>query len=149
MSDVLARLAAWVSEQPPLLGGAVAPPPGEKATDGLGATAAAGPRVAGQEEAYELLVEAIYEGYLLHYGKPRTVAPDGEDLRLLAGDALYAMGLERLAGLGDLEAVSELAGVIAGCARAHAAGRPDLATAVWEDGARAVGHGRGPSPGPS
>ena len=30
--------------------------------------AAAGPRAAGRREEYELLVEAIYEGYLLHYG---------------------------------------------------------------------------------
>ena len=29
------------------------------------------------------------------------------DLRLLAGDYLYALGLERLAGLGDLPAVRE------------------------------------------
>ena len=45
------------------------------------------------------------------------------DLRLLAGDALYALGLARLAELGDLPAVAELADLIALCARAHARGR--------------------------
>ena len=34
------------------------------------------------------------------------------DLRLLAGDALYALGLSRLAEAGDLEAVAELADLI-------------------------------------
>ena len=39
--------------------------------------AAAGPRVEGAAE-YELLVETIYEGYLLHYGAPRAaVFPRG------------------------------------------------------------------------
>jgi hypothetical protein len=142
VSDVLERLADWVSEQPPLLGRAVAAPPRAARTPGPGAAAAAGPRAAGHEDAYELLVEAIYEGYLLHYGAPRTVTPQDDDLGLLAGDALYAMGLERLAGLGDLEAVSELADVIALSACAHAGGRPDLAAAAWEAGAHAVGHGR-------
>ena len=34
------------------------------------------------------------------------------DLALLAGDYLYALGLERLAALGDLEAVRELSDLI-------------------------------------
>ena len=57
-------------------------------------------------------VEAVYEGYLLHYGEPRAFAGMDDDLRLLAGDALYALGLERLAQAGDLEAVAELADLI-------------------------------------
>ncbi len=55
-----------------------------------------------------LLFEAIREGYLLHYGDPRLLDGADPDLRLLAGDYLYAVGLERLAALGDLEAVREL-----------------------------------------
>jgi len=47
--------------------------------------AAAGPRAEGRREEYELLVEAIYEGYLLHYGTPRVVRPPEADLALLAG----------------------------------------------------------------
>jgi hypothetical protein len=141
VSDVLARLAAWAGEQEGLVGHVRAHAPPEDPGPGLGAVAAAGPRAAGDEADYELLVEAIYEGYLLHYGAPRAIRPDGEDLALLAGDALYALGLQRLAALGDLEAVSELADVIALSARAHAGGTPDLAAAAWEAGARAVGYG--------
>ena len=63
------------------------------------------------------------------------------DLALLAGDRLYALGLARLAALGDLDAVAELADVIALCALAHAEGEPTLADAAWEAGARAVGWG--------
>jgi hypothetical protein len=105
---------------------------------------ATGPRVDGHAADYELLVEAIYEGYLLHYRTPRIVRPAEEDLGLLAGDRLYALGLARLVKLGDIEAVAELADVITLSALAHAGDRPDLADAVWMAGARAVGWG--PSP---
>lgn len=145
MSDVLERLAGWASEQEGLAGHVAVDPRAQDGHARPGAIAAAGPRAAGHEAEYELLVEAIYEGYLLHYGAPRAVRPDGEDLALLAGDALYAMGLQRLACLGDLEAVSELADVIALCARAHAAGDTDLAAAAWSAGAHAVGHGSTPA----
>src|SRR5471030_2010787 len=63
--------------------------------------AAAGPRADGARAEYELLVEAIYEGYLLHYGVSRVVSHADPDLALLAGDRLYALGLERLVALGD------------------------------------------------
>ena len=98
-------------------------------------------RRGGREADYELLVEAIREGYLLHYAPGRVVRPDDPDLALLAGDRLYALGLARLAALGDLEAVAELADVISLGAQAHAAGDAELAEAVWEAGARAVGWG--------
>jgi hypothetical protein len=103
--------------------------------------AAGGPRAAGRREEYELLVEAIYEGYLLHYGAPRVVRVPEADLRLLAGDQLYAIGLARLVALGDTPAVAELADTITLSALAQGAGRPELAEAVWEAGARAVGWG--------
>ena len=92
------------------------------------------------------LVEAIYEGYLQHYGEGRVLQPDDPDLALLAGDRLYALGLAMLAELGDLEAVEILAGVISRTAQAHAEGDPEAAQAAWEAGARAVGHGRGGVP---
>ncbi len=104
-------------------------------------TAAAGPRAQRAREEYELLVETIYEGYLLHYGDGRVVAPAEADLGLLAGDRLYALGLARLVALGDTEAVAELADTITLGALAQAAGEPELARAVWEAGARAVGWG--------
>jgi hypothetical protein len=103
--------------------------------------AAAGPRTDGESERYELLVEAIYEGYLLHYGEPRVVASPEADLRLLAGDQLYAIGLAQLVALGDTAAVAELADTITLSALAHGAGEPALAEAVWLAGARAVGWG--------
>jgi hypothetical protein len=61
-----------------------------------------------------------------------------EDLALLAGDRLYALGLERLAALGDLDAVAELADLISVCARSHAEERPDVADTAWSEGVRAV-----------
>ena len=93
---------------------------------------------------YGELVEAIHEGYLLHYAEPRVVRPDDPDLALLAGDRLYALGLARLAELGDLDAVAQLADVISLAAQAHAEGDIDRAEAIWAAGARAVGHGSGP-----
>jgi hypothetical protein len=105
------------------------------------AIAAEGPRAAGRREDYELLVEAIYEGYLLHYGEPRVVRVPDADLRLLAGDRLYAVGLARLVALGDTRAVAELADTITLSALAQGAGSVKLADAVWQAGARAVGWG--------
>jgi hypothetical protein len=103
--------------------------------------AADGPRAEGRREEYELLVEAIYEGYLLHYGKPRVVLVADADLRLLAGDRLYAIGLARLVALGDTVAVAELADTITLSALAQGAGEQGLAAAVWAAGAHAVGWG--------
>jgi hypothetical protein len=143
--SALRRLAALLREEGGPLAAAVAAP--DPRTDGagrLGALAAAGPRAEGREDDYELLVEAVREGYLLHYagsGHARVVRTDDPDLALLAGDRLYALGLARLAELGDLEAVRELADVISLSARAHAAGDAPLAQAVWEAGAVAVGWG--------
>lgn len=103
--------------------------------------AADGPRAAGREEEYELLLEMILEGSLLHYGRPRVVTTPDPDLALLLGDQLYALGLARLAALGDLEAVAELADVISLLAQADAAADAELGVAVWEAGAAAIGWG--------
>jgi hypothetical protein len=139
--SVLDRLASEVRSRGGLLASEVSP----ASADGrLGAVVAAGPRAAGNEDDYALLVEEIHEGYLLHYGAGRVVTPEDPDLSLLAGDRLYALGLARLAELGDLEAVSELADVISLTAQAHAEGDPARAGAVWEAGVRAVGDGPPP-----
>jgi hypothetical protein len=82
------------------------------------------------------VLEAVYEGYLMHYGEPRAFSGMDPDLRLLAGDALFALGLSRLAELGDLEAVTELADLISLSARAHAEGHPETASALWLGSAR-------------
>jgi hypothetical protein len=78
-------------------------------------------------------MEAVYEGFLMHYREPRAFDPKMDpDLRLLAGDALYALGLERLARTGDLPAVAELADLISLCAQAEAEGRPEAIEPLWE-----------------
>ncbi len=111
--------------------------------DGTGAPqlASTGPRAAGRQGEYELLLEMIYEGSLLHYGRARVVRTDDPDLALLLGDQLYALGLARLAALGDLEAIDVLADVISSLAQAHAEGAPERAEAIWEAGAIAIGWG--------
>lgn len=87
---------------------------------------------------YALLVEAIREGELLHYATGRVLAPEDPDLALLAGDRLYALGLARLAELGDLDAIAALADVIADSARAYAEDRPRDAAAAWDAGLRRI-----------
>jgi len=85
------------------------------------------------------VLEAVYEGYLMHYGRPRAFTGMDPDLCLLAGDSLYALGLSRLAANGDLEAVGELADLISNAARAQAEGRSDDADRLWLRTARALG----------
>jgi hypothetical protein len=114
---------------------------GDGAIGGPAQLAAAGPRAAGARAEYELLIEAIYEGYLLHYGTPRVARTSDRDLGLLAGDRLYALGLARLVALGDIAAVVELADTITLSALAQGADTPELADAVWTAGARAIGWG--------
>jgi hypothetical protein len=77
------------------------------------------------------VVEAIYEGWLMHYGRPRAFERMDDDLRLLGGDALFALGLERLADEGDIDAVAELADLISLTARAVAEDHHELAEALW------------------
>ena len=115
--------------------------PGNGGPPGPPQIAAGGPRAAGHEAEYELLLEMILEGSRLHYGTPRVVHTDDPDLALLLGDELYALGLARLAALGDLEAVDVLADVISQIAQANAAGDPERAAEIWEEGARVVGWG--------
>lgn len=144
MSDALARVAELVSEQGGLLADAVVPPPvGDPPAHGP--LAAAGPRAAAHAAEYELIVELIREGYLLHHERGRVVAPAEADLALLAGDQLYALGLARLAELGDLAATAALADVISLTSQARIRGQGDLAEAVWEAGAAEVGWGASPA----
>jgi hypothetical protein len=103
--------------------------------------ASGGPRAAAHAGEYELLLELIYEGYLLHYSAPRLLRASDRDLGLLAGDRLYALGLARLIALGDVVAVAELADVITLTALAQGAGRTELAAAIWDAGALAIGWG--------
>jgi hypothetical protein len=108
------------------------------------------------EPAFALGVETIYEGYLLHYGRPRLFAPADGDTALLLGDYLYAHGLVRIAATGRVEAVHDLAELISLCAQARAGGGPGeaqawaataarLGTDGLEDARRALREDRDPS----
>jgi len=84
------------------------------------------------------VLEAVYEGYLMHYGESRAFAVEDRDLCLLGGDALYALGLSRLAEAGDIEAVAALAALITASARAHAEERGAEVDALWRAAATAL-----------
>lgn len=135
------RVAAALRAERSLLVDALVEPP---ADDALARRAGAGPRAAAAPDDYALVVAAVREGYRLHYGEGVVVRPDDPDLALLGGDRLYALGLARLAELGDLDAVAELADLISLCAQAHArdgAAGAELADAAWAAAVRAIGHG--------
>ena len=92
-----------------------------------------------RHEDYDHLLGDIADGARLHY-------QDGSqdpDLALLQGDYLYARGLERLADLGDLEAIGHLAEAISQVAQAQAAGDPGRAAAAWRAGVARVRSGAG------
>lgn len=126
-ADALKTLASQLRSEDTVVSPHVADPSEPAA---LGALVSAGAAAADDPAAYALVIESVREGYLLHYGEPRVIVGADADLRLLAGDYLYAIGLERLAGLGDLPAVRELSDLISIGAQLHADGdsqRPDPA----------------------
>jgi hypothetical protein len=98
----------------------------------LGSRVAVGPRAAAAPAEYALAIEAIREGYLLHYDESRLLAGHDPDLALLAGDYLYALGLDRLAQLGDAAAVAVLADLIGRCAQLHTEQRAAEVPAHWQ-----------------
>lgn len=142
MSDGLQRLRAVICDDDGLLAATVGTRPGlAPAEPDHAATAAAGGRAAAHSDEVQLAVSAVREGHELHYGQPRALLIAEPDLALLAGDRLYALGLERLAAVGDLAAIAELADIISLVAQAHAAADPALAEAVWQAGSAAIGWG--------
>jgi hypothetical protein len=138
MSEVgtaLRDLAAQLrDEQTPISAHVVEP----AAAPELGALVAAGPRSAAAPAAYAFVIEAVYEGYLLHYEEPRLLAGHDADLALLAGDYLYALGLDRLAALGDERAVAVLGDLISRCAQLQAEGDPGPIPGLWRAAAREI-----------
>lgn len=72
------------------------------------------------EARYALGLETIYEGYLVHYGRPRLFDPSDDDTALLLGDYLYAHGVARISGLHDVAAVADLAELISLCSQLRA-----------------------------
>jgi hypothetical protein len=92
------------------------------------------------EPRFAVGLETIYEGYLLHYGRPRLfAAADGRNA-LLLGDYLYAHGLVRVAEHQDVEAVADLAALISLCAQLRADGGPGDGEA-WAATAALIGRG--------
>jgi hypothetical protein len=83
------------------------------------------------DERFALGIESIYEGYLLHYGRPRLFSPDDRDAAILLGDYLYAHGLVRVTAAGDVEAVERLAELLSLCAHLRAEGRGEEDGEAW------------------
>jgi hypothetical protein len=83
-------------------------------------------------------VETIYEGYLVHYGRPRLFAPVDAETAILLGDYLYAHGLVHVSATGDLAAVATLAELISACAHLRAEEAPGDGEA-WLAAARRLG----------
>lgn len=98
----------------------------------FGDLAAAGPLTAGDPDRHAFVVEAIREGYLCHYGGSRLLDLPDPDLALLAGDLLYAIGLNDLSGLGDLESTGILSDLIRIAADLGAGGHPERAAVLWK-----------------
>ncbi len=90
---------------------------------------------------YALGLETIYEGYLVHYGRPRLFEPSEDDAALVLGDYFYAQGLARIAALGEVDAVGDLAALISLCAQARADRRGGDG-AAWAATAALIGQGR-------
>jgi hypothetical protein len=77
------------------------------------------------EQRFALGLETIYEGYLVHYGRPRLFATRDPDSALLLGDYLYAHGLVRVAAEDDVRAVADLAELISLVSHMRAEGDGD------------------------
>jgi hypothetical protein len=134
-NDALRALAAQLREENTPISPHVVDPP---AAPKLGVLVATGPRAAAAPGEYAIVVEAVREGYLLHYGEPRLLAGHDADLGLLAGDYLYALGLDRLARLGDTDAVAVLSDLISRCAQLHAEGRASEVPGLWDDAVASI-----------
>jgi hypothetical protein len=93
---------------------------------------------------HALVIEAVREGYLLHYEQPRLLAGHDSDLALLAGDYLYALGLNRLAALGDTRSVAILSDLISDCAQLQAEGDTEQIPELWRSAAEQIAEQRYP-----
>jgi hypothetical protein len=91
-------------------------------------------------ERYALGLETIYEGYLVHYGRPRVFGTADGTTLLLLGDYLYAHGLVRVTAVAGAEAVADLAELISLCAFLRAEGRQGDG-AAWAATAALLGQG--------
>ena len=92
------------------------------------------------EARYALGLETIYEGYLVHYGRPRLFAPPDDDTALLLGDYLYAHGVARISALHDVAAVADLSELISLCSQVRAE-ETDGDGPLWAATAALLGRG--------
>ena len=130
-ADAWSAIADEAERESPLWGDALRPA-GEREEEAVFSPLA--------EERYALGLETIYEGYLSHYGRPRLFDPQDGDTALLLGDYLYAHGLVRIAEVGTVEAVADLAELISICAQVRADARPGDGEA-WAASAALLGRG--------
>jgi hypothetical protein len=93
-------------------------------------------------DRYALGLESIYEGYLLHHGRPRLFAPGDSDTAILLGDYLYAHGLVRVAAHREVAVVSDLAELVSLCSQLRAEER-DGDGAAWAGTVALLGDGDG------
>ena len=139
--DALRALAERVAGEGEPLAGHVTEP---SASPVLGEMVAAGPRTATAPAAYALVVEAVREGYLCHYGESRILTGADPDLSLLAGDLFYAIGINGLAALDDPESVGILSDLIRVAAELRAVEETELAESLWLAQLLALACGTGP-----
>jgi hypothetical protein len=92
------------------------------------------------EPRFALGLETIYEGYLVHYGRPRLFELSDPDTALLLGDYLYAHGLVRVAAEEDVSAVAELAELISVVSHMRAEGDSQDGE-LWAEAAGRLGRG--------
>jgi hypothetical protein len=131
-TDVWEAIAAEAAAESPLWGEALRAEP-----ERLGIFGRLAP------DRFALGLETIYEGYLVHYGRPRLFEPADSETALLLGDYLYAHGLVRIAATGELDAVVALAELISTCAHLRAEQAPGDGEA-WVGAARRLGGDPGP-----
>ena len=92
------------------------------------------------EARYALGLETIYEGYLVHYGRPRLFEAPDADTALLLGDYLYAHGVARISALREVAAVADLSDLISLCSQLRAE-ESDTDGPLWAATAALLGQG--------
>jgi hypothetical protein len=135
-TEVWSEIALAAVEESPLWGNALRPE-GEREAEPVFSPLG--------DAAFALAVETIYEGYLLHYGRPRLFSPPDRDTALLLGDYLYAQGIVHLAATGSVEAVADMAELISLCAHLRGEGAPGDGEA-WVSAVCGLGGGTEPYP---
>jgi hypothetical protein len=88
-------------------------------------------------------LDLILEGFLLHHGVPRHLAPAEPGREVLAGDYCYAHGLVRIAESGDLFVIEALADLIALGAGLVTAGDRGALAPLWRATTVAIAARRG------